>query len=46
MTVVVGQADHFHAAESSQFEEDLPLFFGWTVDDRVLNGKEMPELVV
>ena len=45
-TVVVRQADHFHAAESRKFEEDLPLFFGWAVDDSVLNGKQMAKLMI
>lgn len=43
---VVSQTDHFHAAESSQFEEDLPLLLGWTVDYCVLNCQKMTELVV
>lgn len=45
-SVVVSQADHFHAAEGSKFEEDLPLLLGWTVDYGVLNSQKMAELVV
>lgn len=44
--VVVSQNHHFHAAESSQFQEDLPFLLSWAVDYCVLDSKEMTELVI
>ena len=44
--VVVGQDHHLHAAESGQFQEDLPFLLSGAVDNCVLDCKQVAKLVI